>query len=249
MAPKHLPHLLSPARLRFAARRLGQYARLKVREPGLRWWMLTPANPAMTRYVEGLFPPPDPVLAEMERVGAERRFPLVGPEVGRLLHLLALAIGARRVFELGSGFGYSALWLARALPEGGEVHCTDSDPENARLARGFFERAGLGGRLRFHEGDALETLARTPGEFDLVFNDVDKHDYPRALRESAPRLRPGGLYVADNTLWHGRVLGGASDRDTEAVLAHNRALFEDEGSLFSTVLPVRDGLAVGIRRS
>ncbi|MCK6530050.1 O-methyltransferase [Myxococcota bacterium] len=249
MPGKRLPSLLSPARLRFAAARARQYAALKVRDPSIRWWQLTPSNPAMSRYAEALMPARDPVLAEMEALGEERRFPLIGPEVGRLLHQLALMIGARRVFELGSGFGYSAVWFARALPEGGEVHCTDGDPANARLAEGLLARAGVAEKVRFHVGDALEALAAVPGEFDIVFNDVDKHAYPDVVRAALPRLRPGGLLISDNTLWHGRVLGGgADDAETRGVLDHNRLLFADDAAVFTTLLPLRDGVTVALKR-
>ncbi len=203
----------------------------------------------MAAYVEGLMDRGDPVLAAMEAFGHERHFPLVGPEVGRILHQLTLMTGARRVFELGSGFGYSAYWFARALPEGGEVHCTDAREENAAQAGKFFAGTGLEGKLHFHVGDALESFRKAEGPWDIVFNDVDKHDYPEVLEEAMARLRPGGLFISDNTLWHGRVLeGGPKDKETEGIRAHNRTLFGSDERWYATLLPVRDGLTVAWKR-
>jgi len=188
------------------------------------------------------------VLREMELLAAERGFPIVGPQVGRLLYVLALTCGARRVLELGSGFGYSAYWFARAVGEGGEVVLTDLSEERAELARWFLDRGGLAGRVRAEVGDALEILDRTPGEFDLVFNDIDKERYPEVLDRAAGALRHGGLLISDNMLWYGTVL---EERPIEpsavAVKELTRRLFESPE--FTTVLlPLRDGVTVSVRR-
>src|SRR5713226_1681183 len=150
-------------------------------------------HPAVEDYIRGLLARHDePVLLEMEAEGKERRFPIVGRTVGVVLEILARGIGARRVFELGSGFGYSAYWFSRAVGPSAELHLTDMDPENERLGMDFLTRAGLAGPVAYHVGDALESFAAAGGEFDIVFCDIDKQDYPRAWRAARERIRPGG---------------------------------------------------------
>jgi predicted O-methyltransferase YrrM len=210
-------------------------------------------HPKVEEYVRALLDRHDePVLLEMEEVARERGFPIVGRMVGVVLEILARAIGARRVFELGSGYGYSGYWFSRAVGPGGEVHLTDGDPQNERRALDYLGRAGLAGPVRFHVGEAVETLERTPGDFDVVYCDIDKGDYPKAWRASRDRVRPGGLFVCDNTLWSGRVTGAAEAPPdphpgwTEAVDAMNRAIASDPGFV-STILPIRDGVTVALR--
>jgi caffeoyl-CoA O-methyltransferase len=209
--------------------------------------------PGLGRYLESLTgsPAEDPreekVRRAMERVAAERDFPIVGPQVGRLLELLARAVGARRVLELGSGFGYSALWFARAVGSGGEVVLTEGSPERAAEAAAFLEQAGLAGRVRLVVGDALAAARRETGPFDVVFNDVDKHGYPDAFEAARPLLRPGGLFVSDNMLWRGQVLDpAASDPATAGVLELTRRLHDDP-DLLTVLLPLRDGVTVSLR--
>jgi caffeoyl-CoA O-methyltransferase len=208
-------------------------------------------DPRIETYMEGRLGRFDePVLLEMEAHADERAFPIVGRTVGVMLEVLARSVGARRVMELGSGFGYSAYWHARAVGPEGEVHLTDGDPENEVKAADYLKRAGLADRVRFHVGDAVEELGRLDGEFDVIFNDIDKDGYPDAWRAASERIRDGGLYVCDNVLWYGRV--AAEDPDdarphyTEAVLEHNRLVAEDERYL-STIVPTRDGVMVAIR--
>ena len=209
-------------------------------------------NPRIEDYMRGLAVRHDePVLLEMEREGKERDFPIVGRLVGVTLEVLARSIGARRVFELGSGYGYSAYWFARAVGAGGEVHGTDGDPENEGKARSYLERAGLWDRMRWHVGDAVTSFEATDGEFDVVYCDIDKDGYPAAWRAARERIRFGGLYLCDNVLWSGRVIEGAGVEDprpewTEAVREHNRMKAEDERYL-STIVPTRDGVMVALR--
>jgi predicted O-methyltransferase YrrM len=193
----------------------------------------------------------EPVLLEMEAEGRERGFPIVGRLVGVTLELLARSIGARRVFELGSGFGYSAYWFARAVGSDGEVHGTDGDPANETKALGYLGRAGLAERVRWHVGDAVSSLNATEGAFDIVYDDIDKEGYPDAWRAARERIRVGGLYLCDNVLWSGAVAdpGGDHGRDaatTEAILEHNRLIAEDERYV-SSIVPTRDGLMVALR--
>src|SRR6476469_2211033 len=169
---------------------------------------------AVEDYIYSLLPPRDEVLTEIEAEAAKRKIPIVGPAVGRILYQRALMINARSVFELGSAIGYSTIWWARAVGEGGRVIYTDGDPKTADKARGYFTRAGVAGRISVKVGDALELLSAEKQQFDIIFNDVDKDYYPRVLRLAGPRLRKGGLFITDNVLWSGRVAKGDPDATT-----------------------------------
>ena len=191
----------------------------------------------------------EPVLLEMESEGAEKGFPIIGRLCGVTIEVLARSIGARRVFELGSGYGYSGYWFSRAVGPDGELHLTDGDPENETKALDYLGRAGLDGPVRYHVGEAIETLRDTSGEFDVVYNDIDKGDYPAAWGEARERIRVGGLYICDNVLWSGRVTQEEPDEDrgwTEAIREHNRMIADDERYL-STIVPTRDGVMVALR--
>ncbi len=206
-------------------------------------------DPRIEAYMRGLLDRHDhPVLIEMEDMGAELGFPIVGRNVGVLLELLARSVGARRVMELGSGFGYSAYWFARAVGEDGEVHCTDGDPKNALKAEDLLLRADLGDRVMFHVGDAVEQMASIPGEFDVVYDDIDKHGYPAAWLAARDRIRVGGLYICDNVLWSGRVPADGEEPDgvTDAIREHNRLIAQDE-RFVSIIVPTRDGVTVALR--
>lgn len=203
------------------------------------------------RYLADLGRPTDAVVLDMERLGRERGFPIIGPVVGRTCELLARSIGATRVFEMGSGFGYSTWWFAHAVgPQGRVVH-TDGDPARSQEAREHLTRAGLADRVEFRVGDARELLAQDSGPYDVIFNDIDKDGYPAALQLARERVRPGGLIVTDNSLWSGRACGPAADPTqdaaTAAVQAYNRAAF-DADDLLTVILPIRDGLAVSYKR-
>lgn len=202
-------------------------------------------------YVNSLLPERDEVLREMEEQALHRRIPIVGPAVGRFFFQLARMIGAETVFEMGSAIGYSTIWWARAIGEGGRVVYTDSDQRNANEARGYFDRAGVTDRVQLRLGDALELLSEEKGQFDIVFCDIDKDDYPRALKLATPRVRKGGLFVADNTLWHGRVVAPPGSQEaemptTKAVMEFNRALNSSK-DFFTTLLPLRDGVSVALK--
>src|SRR5215470_7087293 len=146
-------------------------------------------HPDVEGYLYELLPQRGTVLTEMEAYAREHKVPIVGPAVGRLLYLVAKMIGARRIFELGSAIGYSTTWLARAAGAGGEVYYTDGSQSNADRASRYMERAGVRDRVRIGVGDALDVLRATPGEFDLIFNDVDKLQYPDVFPLAVPRLR------------------------------------------------------------
>jgi predicted O-methyltransferase YrrM len=202
-------------------------------------------RPEIEAYIHGLLPPRDEVLAEMEAAAALRKIPIVGPAVGALLAQLVRISGARRIFELGSAIGYSTIWLARAAGPHGEVHYSDGSEANAREAAGYFARAGVADRVRVHVGDALSALASIDGQFDLVFNDVDKEGYLAVLRAVPDRLPRGGLFVTDNALWHGEVLE-PRDEAARAVVEFNRELFGSP-QFASSLVPLRDGLTIAVR--
>ena len=212
-----------------------------------RHYNLTTAGP-VDDYLYSMLPSRDAVLAEMEDYATKHEIPIVGPAVARVLEQLALMVRARTVFELGSAIGYSTIWWARAVGEQGKVIYTDGDPANAERAREYFARAGVSKQITLHTGDALEFLSEQKQEFDIIFNDVDKDDYPRVLRLVAPRLRKGGLFVTDNVLWSGRVAEKSpTDSRTKAILEFNRKLYESK-DFYTTILPIRDGLAVALKK-
>lgn len=212
-----------------------------------RHYNFTTAGP-VDDYLYSMLPKRDAVLAEMEDYASEHKIPIVGPAVARVLEHLALMINAHTVFELGSAIGYSTIWWARAVGEQGRVIYTDGDSKNAERARGYFTRAGVSSRITLHTGDALEVLSEQKREFDIIFNDVDKEDYPRVLRLVAPRLRKGGLFITDNALWSGRVAEkNPTEATTKAILEFNRKLY-DSKEFYTTILPIRDGLAVALKK-
>ncbi len=212
-----------------------------------RHYNFTTAGP-VDDYLYSMLPKRDPVLAEMEDYASRQRIPIVGPAVARVLQQLAMLINARTVFELGSAIGYSTIWWAQVVGDKGRVIYTDGDSKNAELARGYFTRAGVADRITLHTGDALEFLSEQNQEFDIIFNDVDKEDYPRVLRLVAPRLRKGGLFITDNVLWSGRVAEkNPQEATTKAILEFNRKLY-DSAEFYTTILPIRDGLAVALKR-
>src|SRR5580704_5905848 len=160
---------------------------------------ITITDPRVENYLYAVLPARDAVLQEMEHEAKKRDIPIVGPAVGRLLFQYARLINARTVFEMGSAIGYSTIWWAMAAGDGGKVHYTDGSEKNAKEARGYFEQAGLADRIEVHVGDALDFLAGRKEQFDIVFCDVDKHDYPRAARIASTHVRKGGLFLTDNT--------------------------------------------------
>ena len=199
-------------------------------------------------YLYSMLPKRDEVLAEMESYATKHNIPIVGPAVARVLQQLAMMINAKTVCELGSAIGYSTIWWARAVGEGGRVVYTDGDSRNAELARGYFDRAKVSKRISIHTGDALEFLSEQRQEFDIIFNDIDKEDYPRVLRLVPPRLRKGGLFITDNVLWSGRVADKKpADARTKAIAEFNRLLYNSP-EFFTTILPIRDGIAVALKK-
>jgi predicted O-methyltransferase YrrM len=204
-------------------------------------------NTDVEKYLHTVLPHRDKVLVEMEKLAKRNDIPIIGPAVGRLLYLLAKISGANRIFEMGSAIGYSTIWLARAAGPRGEVYYSDGSPENHQRARAFCRRAGVASRIHFGWGDAFELFDNTRGSFDLIFIDIDKHQYPEALRKAWPRLRRGGLLLADNTLWSGKVAFTPKDVETRAIQQFNRSLYANK-AFFPAIIPLRDGLTVALKR-
>jgi len=212
-------------------------------------------TPAVDGYLKQLAAVDDePVLLEMEALAETNDFPIVGRLCGQLLELLARSIGARRVFEMGSGYGYSAYWFSRAIGSEGEIHLTDTDENNQRQALDFLSRAQLDGPVQYHVAGALEAFDETEGDFDIVYCDIDKHGYPDAWERAKGRIRVGGMFICDNMLWSGRVTGDpgtpADVREgwTQAIDATNRAIVADP-EYRSVIVPLRDGVIVALRIS
>jgi predicted O-methyltransferase YrrM len=196
-------------------------------------------------YIYGLLPERDATVSEMEEYAAQNRIPIIGPAVARMLALFVQVSGAKRIFEMGSAIGYSTIWLARAAGPKAKVIYTDGDPEKASRAKNYFRRAGVAKRIEVRVGNALELLKKSPGKFDLIFNDVDKHQYPDALHAALPKLTSGGLFITDNTLWSGKAARPASpdDINTLGVQELNRLVYAAK-ELYPVLIPLRDGVTV-----
>jgi predicted O-methyltransferase YrrM len=205
------------------------------------------------QYLSGLNHQADAVLIEIARTGSEQDLPLVDAEVGALLRVLALAVRARRILEIGTAIGYSGLWLAGALPADGMLMTMEMNPERIRAARANFERAGLAERVSVIAGDAQRMIAKVAGPFDLIFQDGAKELYVPLLERTVELLRPGGLLVTDNVLWDGEVVPGfvatpqRDAADTRAIAEYNQRL-NAHPQLVTATVPLRDGVAISVKR-
>jgi caffeoyl-CoA O-methyltransferase len=202
---------------------------------------------AVEDYLYDMLPPRDEVLAEMEDYASKNDVAIVGPAVARVLYQLAVISGAKKIFEMGSAIGYSTVWWARAVGDGGRVVYTDGDPKRAENARRYFDRAEVSQRITVRVGDALEMLSEEKTPYDIIFSDVDKTDYPRVFRLALPRLKKGGLFITDNVLWSGKLRQPNPDAQTKAILEFNKLICESK-DLFTTILPIRDGVAVCVKK-
>ena len=197
-------------------------------------------------YLEKLYDDGDPVRRAMEELAQRRHFPIIGPLAGPHLFQLSRMVGAQRVFELGSGYGYSALFFARAVGSEGVVHCTELSDENIRLAEHFLTQAGVWDRVTFHQEEATAALLRIGGTWDIIYNDIDKEEYPDTIELAYNHLRPGGLFITDNIFWHGRPFSGDQSPATQGIVEFTRRLFTHPGFV-TTIYSVRDGMAVALR--
>lgn len=201
-------------------------------------------------YLDSLVPPRPPEMQAMERKAEEIDFPIIGPASGYLCYTLARMIGARRIFELGSGFGYSTAWFAQAVREngGGTVYHVVWDDELSRQARGHLGALGFDGMIEYRVSEAVAALRETEGPFDIIFNDIDKHGYPASLPVIAEKLRPGGVLIIDNLLWSGRIFDASdTSRNTEGIREVTR-LITTSPDWAATIVPIRDGVLVAYKK-
>ncbi len=202
-------------------------------------------------YLDGLVPERHEELQTMEAYAAEHGFPIIGPAAGQLCYQLARMTGAKRIFELGSGYGYSTAWFARAIQEngGGEVFHVVWDEELSQKACGHLSALGYDELVQYRVGEAVQTLRGTEGPFDLIFNDIEKEDYPDALPVITEKLRPGGVLITDNLIWSGRVFDDSNNEEsTQAIREFTRQVTSDPNWIAS-ILPIRDGVLVAHKQA
>jgi predicted O-methyltransferase YrrM len=207
--------------------------------------MITINDPRLEEYMLRLQPDTDPNLLEMERMARERQYPIVDRLVGRFLYLVTRLKQPRLVVEMGSGFGYSAYWFTRAISISGKVVLTDYAEDNIGYARRVFSEKGLGERADFRVGNALE-IGKQYHDIDILFIDIDKHQYPEAIEVMMPHLNTNALVIADNTLWHGRVAEDDDTKETDGVRRFNNYMF-GRSDFFTTIVPLRDGVLLAYR--
>jgi caffeoyl-CoA O-methyltransferase len=209
-----------------------------------------PVPAHVMNYLDSLVPPRPPEMQAMEAYAQETNFPIVGPASGYLCYQVARLIGARRIFELGSGYGYSTAWFAKAVQEngGGVVHHVVWSEELSQKARGHLKTLGFADIVQYRVSEAVQALRETDGPFDLIFNDIDKSGYPAALPVIAEKLRSGGVLIVDNMLWHGRIFDdGDQSPETRGIRELTQRLTTDTGWIVS-LIPIRDGLFVAYKK-
>lgn len=182
----------------------------------------------------------------MEELAEREKIPIIGRQVGSFLYQLAVMNKAKRIFELGSAFGYSAYWFAKAVGSQGEVNFTDLSKDNIALAKKFILKTGYQDIIKIHQGDALSILDGASGEFDIIFNDIEKEDYPDVIEPVYNRLKKGGLFITDNVLWHGRVISDDNSAATNGVRKFTELILSHKG-FYTTIIPLRDGLSVSLK--
>jgi caffeoyl-CoA O-methyltransferase len=202
-------------------------------------------------YLDSLVPTRHPEMQAMEEYAKEQDFPIIGPASGYLCYLTARMTKARRIFELGSGYGYSTAWFARAVKEngGGEVHHVVWDEDLSKMAHKHLGEMGYGGIVRYTVGEAVETLRNTQGPFDLIFNDIDKQAYPDSLDVIEQKLAPGGVLIIDNMLWSGKIFDeGDTSPATAGIREFTRRITAD-AQWIASLVPIRDGLIVAMKET
>ena len=203
------------------------------------------------QYLTSLVPPRPAEMQAMEDYAAKTDFPIIGAAAGYACYQMARMIGAKSVFEMGSGYGYSTAWFARAVREngGGVVHHTVWDEKLSNMAREHLGRLGYSDLMQYHVAEAVETLRNTEGLFDLIFNDIDKEAYPTSLSLIKEKLRPGGVLIIDNLLWHARIFDEADQsKNTTAIRQFTRMITTDPDWIVN-LMPVRDGVLVAYKQS
>lgn len=213
--------------------------------------MDTPYSPdQLENYLDSLVPPRPAEMQQMESYAQETGFPIVGPASGQFCYTAARLAGARRVFEMGSGYGYSTAWFARAVKEngGGEVYHVVWDEQLSRRARQHLTSLGYNGIIQYRVSEAVQTLRETDGPFDLIFNDIDKQAYPESLPLIHEKLRPGGVLIVDNLLWHGQVFDPHDQKPTTSAIREFTRLITTSPDWITTLIPIRDGLMFAYKK-
>jgi predicted O-methyltransferase YrrM len=201
-------------------------------------------------YLANLVPPREPEFLRMEEYAEQNDFPIIGPVCGYYCYQLARMINAKSVFELGSGYGYSTAWFAKAVMEngGGVVHHTVWDDDLSKLAQNHLSALGLADLVQFHNAEAVEALRQAPGPFDIIFNDIEKEDYPDSLPVTKKKLRHGGILIVDNMIWYGKVFEqDHREESTEAIRRFTRDITSDSDWIVS-LIPARDGMIVAYKK-
>jgi caffeoyl-CoA O-methyltransferase len=204
----------------------------------------------LQNYLDGLVPPRPPEMQAMEAYAKETNFPIIGPASGYFCYLITRLAGARRVYELGSGYGYSTAWFAKAVKEngGGTVYHTVWDAELSRQARRHLAALGYEDLIHYQVSEAVQALKETQGPFDVIFNDIDKPGYPASLPVIREKLRSGGILITDNLLFHGTVFEPENHTDsTQAIREYTRLLSTDPDWI-SSIVPVRDGVMISYKK-
>lgn len=201
-------------------------------------------------YLTSLVPPRPVEMQLMEAYAEQTNFPIIGAAAGYACYQVARLIGAKRVFEMGSGYGYSTAWFARAVQEngGGVVHHTVWDEKLSGMARQHLKRLGYADLMEYHVAEAVETLGKTDGPFDLIFNDIEKEAYPASLPLIKEKLRPGGVLIIDNLLWHARIFDEADQSKATAAIRQFTQDITSDLDWIVNLMPVRDGVLVAYKR-
>jgi len=203
-------------------------------------------EPKIEKYLNDLLPERESVVREMEEYAEANQFPIVGPLVGRLCYQMVKSIKAKLIFEMGSGFGYSTYWLAKALPDDGKIFFTEYSQDNIKLAEDFLGKAQVLDKVEIIQGDAIRALENRDEEFDLIMNDIDKEYYPKSLKVILSRLRKGGILITDNLIWSGRIVNSEPDAQTRSIMQYTRLIY-DSPDLWTTIIPLRDGVGMSLK--
>jgi len=204
----------------------------------------------LQEYLTTLVPPREPEMQVMEKYAGKNNSPILGPVSGYYCYQLACMLKAKSVFEMGSGYGYSTAWFAKAVKEngGGVVHHTVWDEKLSKMATDHLTKMGYEDLIQYHMAEAVETLRQTPGPFDIIFNDIDKEAYPDSLPVIKEKLRSGGLLIIDNMIWHGQILDSNDhEKSTEAIRKFTRMITTDTDWIVS-LAPLRDGMIVAYKK-
>ena len=206
-------------------------------------------SPQLTDYLTNLIPPRAPEIQKMEAYADQHNFPIIGPICGHFCYVLARALGAKRVYELGSGYGYSTAWFARAVKEngGGEVHHVVWDEKLSGMARNHLKALGYEGIVKYTVGEAVQALRNAPSGYDIIFMDIDKEGYVKAIPSIHEKLRTGGLLIVDNILWSGRIFDDKDQSPATSAIRELTGVMTNNDRWANSILPIRDGLLVATK--